>query len=134
MQIRPGEVQFWRIGNIGATLFIKFRIEGMALFVVATDGHPLSQPRKATEFFLGPGERIDAIAIGPESGEYAMRTIPFQNEAWRKPDPSQQLGTVQCAERGTSGTGAEAEILNQGLHGANGPMKCGQPRSLAAAR
>ena len=76
-QIRPGEMQFWRIGNIGAELFIKFEIEGMPLYVVATDGHPLSRPRKMTEFFLGPGQRIDAIAIGPESGEHAMRTISF---------------------------------------------------------
>ncbi len=44
VQIRPGEMQFWRIGHIGATLFIKFSIEGMPLYVVATDGHPLSPP------------------------------------------------------------------------------------------
>ena len=30
MAIRSGEVQFWRIAHIGATLFIKFRIEGDA--------------------------------------------------------------------------------------------------------
>ena len=36
----------------------------MPLYVVATDGHALSQPRRMTEFFIGPGERIDAIAIG----------------------------------------------------------------------
>jgi suppressor of ftsI len=77
VQILPGELQFWRIGHVGAPLFIKFHIEGMSLYVVATDGHPLSRPRKMTEFFIGPGQRIDAIAIGPEPGEYAMRTIPF---------------------------------------------------------
>src|SRR5712691_9805230 len=37
VQIRPGELQFWRIANIGATLFIKLRIAGMPLHVVATD-------------------------------------------------------------------------------------------------
>jgi hypothetical protein len=35
----------------------------------ATDGHALSQPRKMSEFFVGPGERIDAIAVGPPAGE-----------------------------------------------------------------
>jgi suppressor of ftsI len=29
--MRPGEMQFWRIAHIGASLFLKFRIEGMAL-------------------------------------------------------------------------------------------------------
>ena len=59
----------------------------MPLYVVATDGHALSQPRKMTEFFIGPGERIDAIAVGPPPGEYPVRTISFQNEAWRPPEP-----------------------------------------------
>jgi FtsP/CotA-like multicopper oxidase with cupredoxin domain len=62
-------MQFWRIGHIGATLFIKFRIEGMPLYVVARDGHPLTQPQKVSEFFVGPGERIEAIAVGPDPGQ-----------------------------------------------------------------
>jgi FtsP/CotA-like multicopper oxidase with cupredoxin domain len=117
VQIRPGEMQFWRIANIGATLFIKFQIEGMPLYVVATDGHPLSQPRKMTEFFVGPGQRIDAIAIGPQAGEYAMRTIPFQNEAWKKPDPAQQLATIVSGGSGTASASAETEVLRQHVVG-----------------
>jgi suppressor of ftsI len=119
VEIRPGELQFWRIANIGAELFIRFRIEGMPLYILATDGHPLSQPRKVTELFLGPGERVDAIAIGPRSGEYAMSTVPFQNEAWKKPDPARRLATI--ASRGTraSGADAEAHILRQRLAVAN---------------
>jgi FtsP/CotA-like multicopper oxidase with cupredoxin domain len=118
VQIRPGEVQFWRIANIGATLFIKLQVEGMPLYAVATDGHPLSQPRKMTEFFIGPGERIEAIAIGPQAGEYAMRTISFQNEAWKKPDPVQQLATIVSDGPGTATTNAEAEVLGQRVQGA----------------
>jgi suppressor of ftsI len=118
VQIRPGEMQFWRIANIGATLFIKFQIEGMPLYVVATDGHPRSQPRKMTEFFVGPGQRIDVIAIGPPAGEHAMRTIPFQNEAWKKPDPGQQIATIVSAGSGSVTANAEAEVLRQQMVGA----------------
>jgi FtsP/CotA-like multicopper oxidase with cupredoxin domain len=116
--IRPNEMQFWRIGHIGATLFIKFRIEGMALYVLATDGHPLSQPRKVSELLLGPGQRIDAIAIGPQTGEYALRTIPFQNEAWRKPDPAQQLATIVSEGSPANGADVESEVLRQRVTGA----------------
>jgi len=118
VQIQPGEMQFWRIGNIGATLFIKFRIEGMPLYIVATDGHPLSRPCKMAEFFLGPGQRVDAVAIGPAPGEYAMRTIPFQNEAWKNPAPSQQMATVLSGGSGIFIKGTEADVLNESLHGA----------------
>jgi FtsP/CotA-like multicopper oxidase with cupredoxin domain len=116
--IRPNEMQFWRIGHIGATLFIKFRMEGMALYVLATDGHPLSQPRKVSELLLGPGQRIDAIAIGPQTGEYALRTIPFQNEAWRKPDPAQQLATIVSEGSPANGADVESEVLRQRVTGA----------------
>ena len=118
LQIRPGETQFWRIGNIGATEFLKLRIEGVPLYVLATDGHPLSRPRKLLELFLGPGERVDAVAIGPQAGEYAMRTVPFQNEAWKKPEPSRPLATIVSAGPGAPGAQAESEILRQRPAGA----------------
>ena len=130
VQIRPGEMQFWRIANIGATLFIKFPIEGMPLYVVATDGHPRSRPDRVTEFFIGPGQRIDAIAIGPQAGEYAMRTISFQNQAWKKPDPPQQLATVVSDGSGAAGPHAETEFLPSASRVRAGSMKCGPPRSL----
>jgi len=117
VEIRPGERQFWRIGHIGATLFIKFRIENMPLYVVARDGHALTQPEKVSEFFIGPGERIDAIAVGPEPGEYAMTTISFQNQAWKKPDRAQQIATVVVSGPAASSEGAEAEILGQRVKG-----------------
>ena len=118
VQIRPGEMQFWRIANIGATLFIKFQIEGMPLYVVATDSHPRSQPGKTTEFFLGPGQRIDTIAIGPPAGEYIMRTISFKNEAWKKPAPPQQLAVIVSDGSGSAGLDAETEVLAQHVVGA----------------
>jgi suppressor of ftsI len=131
VQIRPGEMQFWRIANIGATLFLKFQIEGMPLYVMATDGHPLSQPRKMTEFFVGPGQRLDAIAIGPQAGEYAMRTISFQNQAWKKPDPAQQLATIVSGGSGTARANAETEVLGQHVVG---PRWIDEVRSTPIAR
>jgi FtsP/CotA-like multicopper oxidase with cupredoxin domain len=115
--MRPGEMQFWRIAHIGASLFIKFRIEGMALYVIGTDGHPLSQPRKVSEFLIGPGERIEAIAVGPPPGEYAMRTIAFQNEAWRPPEAVRDLAVVVSSGAAAPGD-AESEILRQRVQGA----------------
>jgi suppressor of ftsI len=130
VQIRPGEMQFWRIANIGATLFIKFRIEGMPLYVMATDGHPRSRPSKMSEFFIGPGQRIDAIAIGPPAGEYAMRTISFQNQAWKRPDPPQQLATIVSAGSGSEAR-VETEVLSQRFVG---PRWIDEVRSTPIAR
>jgi FtsP/CotA-like multicopper oxidase with cupredoxin domain len=113
VRIGAGEMQFWRIANIGATLFIRFAIEGMPLYVVATDGHPRSRPERTSEFFMGPGQRIDAVAIGPQAGTYALRTISFQNQAWKQPDPPQQLATIVSDGPGAAGGSVEAEVLDQ---------------------
>jgi suppressor of ftsI len=116
VEIRPGEMQFWRIAHIGATLFAPFRFEGVSLYVVATDGHPLSRPRKMSEFLLGPGQRVDAIAIGPPAGEYPIGTLPFKNMAWREVFPGQQIATIVSAGPQASRQ-AEAEILRQSVVG-----------------
>jgi suppressor of ftsI len=111
--VEPGEMQFWRIAHIGASQFFKFRIEGMPLYVVATDGHALPRPRKVTEFFIGPGERIDAIAIGPAPGEYPMRTVSFQNEAWRPPEPVLPLAVITSSGSTAPDAELENEVLRQ---------------------
>jgi FtsP/CotA-like multicopper oxidase with cupredoxin domain len=116
--IRPGEMQFWRIANIGATMFLKFRIEGMPLYVVATDGHPLSRPRSLSGFFIGPGERIDAIVIGPPAGEYTMHTIAFRDSAWGTPEPAQAMAMIVSAGPRAVGPGAQAQVLSQRVRGA----------------
>jgi FtsP/CotA-like multicopper oxidase with cupredoxin domain len=118
VSIKPGEMQFWRIANIGATMFIKFRIEGMVLYVVANDGHPLSRARKVAEFFVGPGQRIDAIAIGPQAGQYLMHTVPFRPSAWELPEPAQSMATIVSAGPGAVEPGAENALLRQPARGA----------------
>jgi FtsP/CotA-like multicopper oxidase with cupredoxin domain len=114
--IRPGEVQFWRIAHIGATEFLKFGLGGMPLYMIATDGHALSRPQRLTEVFIGPGERIDAIAIGPPAGEYALRSIPFQNQAWNPPSPPQQIATIASSGPPAAAQPGEGRILGQRVH------------------
>jgi hypothetical protein len=50
-----------------------------------TGGSAARRGNHQTGLFLGPGQRHDVIAIGPSAGKYAMRTIAFQNQAWKKP-------------------------------------------------
>ena len=124
----------WRIAHIGASEFYKFRIEGMPLYVMATDGHALSQPRKVSEFFIGPGERIDAIAIGPAPGEYPMRTISYQNEAWRPPEPVLPLAVISCAGPSPPDAGLRPRSYGSVSPGRNGSTRSVPRRSRAAAR
>ncbi len=132
--MRPGEMQFWRIAHIGASEFYQFRVEGMPLYVVATDGHALSQPRRMTEFFIGPGERIDAIAIGPPPGEYPMQTISFQNEAWRPPEPVLQLAVITSTGPSPKRRRLKTKSCASGSPDRNGSPMSVLHRSRGAAR
>ena len=115
VEIRPGEMQLWRLANISAELFARLRIDAMPLYVLATDGHPLSRPSRTAELFLGPGERVDAIVVGPSSGEYALHTVSFQNEAWKEPAPSVRLATIRSRGTTASRANAEAHVVRQRL-------------------
>jgi FtsP/CotA-like multicopper oxidase with cupredoxin domain len=94
ISIRPGEVQLWRVANIGADLFLKIAVAGMPFYVVATDGHYLGQPTRMDEVLLGPGARIEALVVGGTSGRYAFESVPFVMEQGRPPLPGHALGTV----------------------------------------
>jgi suppressor of ftsI len=92
--IRPGETQFWRIGNVGADLFLKVRVDGTPMYVVATDGHTLLRPTRATDVLLGPGQRVEVVVVGPASGRYAFRSVPLVLEEGRPPLPEHLLGVL----------------------------------------
>jgi suppressor of ftsI len=131
ISVRPGELQFWRIAHIGATLFVKFTLGGLPFYVVATDGHAVSSPRRTTEFFMGPGQRYDVIFVGPPAGEYAMRTVSFQNEAWLAPEPAQQIATVVSSGPAVQASSMEAHVLAQKI---NGPRWIDEVRRAPIAR
>ena len=135
VQIRPGEMQFWRIGHIGATLFIKFSIEGMPLYVVATDGHPLSPPRKVTEFFLGPGEadRRDRDWSGRRRIRHEDDSISEPSLAETGTRASSWRRSCQPA-RGHRPRKPRPRFCISASAARDGSMKSGPPRLLAGAR
>ena len=92
--IRPGEAQYWRVGNIGANLFLKLNLEGMALYLIGTDGHYLRTPKKVDEIFLPSASRIEAVVVGGPPGRHALKSVPFQDEKGKPPQPERLLGVV----------------------------------------
>jgi len=129
--IKPGEAQFWRIANIGATLFVKIPLGPLTAFQIATDGHPLSRPQPLTELFIGPGERVDAIVFGPPAGEYPLGTASFTNQAWKLPDPAQRIATIAALGPHASGQPDTSRILELE---ARGPRWVDEVRAAPIAR
>ena len=114
--IRPGEAQFWRIGNIGADLFLKLMLDGTPMYVVAIDGHTLLRPQRATDILLGPGQRVEVVVVGPAAGRYAFRSVPLVMEEGRPPLPEHLLGVLI-----SSGPEADVGAMQRRVEAARAP-------------
>ena len=57
-QIQPGEVQLWRLANIGADIWYDVELEGQQLNVVGEDGNPVWEVWSADHLLLPPGKRF----------------------------------------------------------------------------
>ncbi len=118
ISIRPGEAQFWRIGNIGADIFLDLQISGMAFYVVATDGHWLSHPTKMDSVFLGPGARVEAVVIGGAPGEHAFISKSFREDAEQPLTPERWLATVAVGGApAEDAAAAESRVAGEKING-----------------
>jgi suppressor of ftsI len=73
--IRPGETELWRIGNLGANLYYRLRLDGHRFYQVARDGNRLARIVPADELLLPPGGRIEVLVQGGTRGTFTLRTL-----------------------------------------------------------
>ena len=77
INIRPGELQRWRIYNMNADRFLKLRLEGQEFQLLATDGNTLEQMQPVDEMLVGPGSRREVLVRGGAPGSYKLEALPF---------------------------------------------------------
>ncbi|MEH2463301.1 multicopper oxidase family protein [Nostoc sp.] len=77
--IKPGEVQFWRIGNIGADNYINLSLETpdaktrQPFYILVRDGNVVNQPFAQDQILLAPGNRVEVLVIGdPSKQQYNL--------------------------------------------------------------
>ena len=115
--IRPGEAQLWRLANIGADRFLKVAIAGMPLYLIGCDGYFAAHPVKMDAVLLGPGQRVEAIVVGPQPGHSAIESVPFQFDVTAPILPRVALGTL-VSEGPPANVGAvESRILGEHARG-----------------
>jgi FtsP/CotA-like multicopper oxidase with cupredoxin domain len=77
-RIAPGEVQLWRLANIGADIWYDLAIEGQRFVVVAEDGNPVWSVWDAEHLVLPPGKRFDVLVVGPATGTHVLETRKYE--------------------------------------------------------
>ena len=124
--IRPGEAQFWQIGNIGADRFLRLKIDGMPFYLIGRDGYFVPRPIRMDEVILGPGQRFSAIVVGGQAGNHALKSVAFKFDEKAPLLPEVDLGTV--VSKGPPADIAAAEKKVQEAH-ASGKLYADAVRS-----
>lgn len=75
LSIRPGELQFWRFGNIGADMYYRLKLEGHVFYELARDGNRHNQLVPMDEILLPPGSRSEVLVRGGAPGVTPLRTL-----------------------------------------------------------
>jgi len=92
--MQPGQLEFWRIGNIGSNIYYQISLGGQPFHVIAQDGNLQNQVITAETLILPPGKRIEALVYGPNAGTYQLQAADFDTGPDGDQYPGQLLATV----------------------------------------
>ena len=95
LDLRPGETELWRIGNVGANLYYRLRLDGHQLYQVARDGNRLTRVVPADEILVPPGGRIEVLVQPHARGTYVLRTLAMDTGPGGNQYPAAELVTMQ---------------------------------------
>jgi FtsP/CotA-like multicopper oxidase with cupredoxin domain len=92
--IRPGEIQLWRVGNIGADIYYDLELEGHTLYEIARDGNLHNQLVPFDHILLPTSSRSEFLVVGGPVGEYAFNTRGIFMGPQGDTYPETQLATL----------------------------------------
>jgi suppressor of ftsI len=97
IDIKPGETQLWRFGNIGADIFYDLQLQGIKFHVVAQDANPVWKVWEADHLVMPPGSRFEVLVQGPKAGTYTLKTRAYNMGPGGDQYPETRLATVVSA-------------------------------------
>ena len=112
LRMRPGEMQVWNLGNLGADAYFDLALEGVELWEINRDGNVLIQPRRLTSVYLPPGSRSTVVVVAPaQVGHFAVRTLAVDTGPQGDPNPEVQLATLVVAGPPVNSSALQARLL-----------------------
>ena len=95
IEIAPSELQFWRIGNIGANIYYKLRFEeNLPFYIIGIDGNLQNQIIETSELLIPPASRYEVLVRGPKKGKYRLHAEAFNTGPAGDAYPHQLLATL----------------------------------------
>jgi FtsP/CotA-like multicopper oxidase with cupredoxin domain len=75
IDMRPGEVQRWRIIHSGHEDNLRLALTAHVFHVIACDGIPLARMRRMEDLVIAPGQRVDCLVEAGAAGTYPLRAV-----------------------------------------------------------
>jgi suppressor of ftsI len=94
INIRPGEIQLWRLANISANIYYKVHLQGQRFQVIAHDANPADRVWPADSLLLAAGSRFDVLVRGGAPGSARLETLPYSTGPAGNSFPQATLATV----------------------------------------
>jgi FtsP/CotA-like multicopper oxidase with cupredoxin domain len=94
LTMQPGQIEFWRIGNIGSNIYYQLSLTGQLFNVIAIDGNLQNQVTTSDTLIVPPGGRVEALVYGPQPGSYQFAAAAFDTGPDGDSYPGQLLATV----------------------------------------
>src|SRR5262249_55945842 len=94
LTMQPGQLEFWRIGNIGSNIFYQLSLNKQPFNIIAVDGNLQNQVTTVDTLIIPPGGRIEALVYGPKAGSYQLQAAAFNTGPAGDEYPGQLLATV----------------------------------------
>jgi len=110
LNMRPGQVQRWRILNACNARFLKLNLQQHNLRLIGTDGGLLDKPYALSEILLAPGERVDLLVKAEKaSGTYKLLSLPYDRGCGSN---LQTVTLVTVLYKGTRATDSIPSVIN----------------------
>lgn len=110
MAMRPGQLEFWRIGNIGANIYYELTLGGQPFWVIAQDGNLQTVPRQVDSLSLPPGKRLEVLVYGPPSGTWQLIARAYDTGPAGDDYPEQLMATVESTGRSVAPIAIPAQL------------------------
>ena len=112
LRLRPGEMQVWNLGNLGADAYFDFAVDGAQMWEIGRDGNVLIQPQRRSSIFLPPGSRSTVVVVAPlQPGRHAVRTLAVDTGPQGDPNPEVQLATLVVGGTPVDSSALQARLL-----------------------
>lgn len=120
LNIKPGQIQRWRIINASNARFYQLNLENHTLYVVGTEGGLLDKPYPMSSLLLSPGERVDILIKANQSVKnYRLLSLPYNRGAGSM---GQQVTLMTVVYKGSRVNDSIPSIINPSAVRINPPI------------